>query len=316
MSFHLLTGSLWYGRTPRNSQVTVPELRLFFQLLNLLLIVCSQQGNSLNLYYATDVVFKGTFTIIVVSTCVYEWNCRVLRKQVATGLTRKLTKLAPKLIRGLWFLKQKIKSRWHVRLRELLSEQVTYLVALKQFMGGVKWQKCVKPVSCSTHWTDSLWRHGQGEAQDDCWNKRSYLSQKECSRFNAFTLPNTLQYVRILGHLQITCSKQITRLTANCCYTIDIYTLTHSHCTLKTRGGYWQEPHDTIHITIRYVSQYCDINKDENTCTCICTSDDIDQEDKLSQNYFIQNSLPIFLIPMKFPGSNILCPARCSCYLS
>ena len=59
--------------------------------------------------------------------------------------------------------------------------------------------------------------------------------------------------------------------------------------------------HDTIRITI---SRYCDINKDENTSTCICTSDDIDQ-DKLSQNYFIQNSLSILLIPMKFPG-NIL----------
>ena len=168
------------------------ELVVWWRLLNLLLIVCSQQGNSMNLYYATDVVFKGTFTVTVVSTCVYEWNCRVVWKQVASGLTRKLTKLAPKLIRGLWFLKQKIKKQ--VTCQTERPAEWTGDIS-RGIKAGHGWSEVTK-MRYACFLQHSLWRRGQGEAQDDCRNKRSYLSQKECGCFNVFTLPNTLLYVR------------------------------------------------------------------------------------------------------------------------
>ena len=60
--------------------------------------------------------------------------------------------------------------------------------------------------------------------------------------------------------------------------------------------------HDTIRITI---SRYCNINKDENTSTCICTSDDIDQRTNWVKTISFKTASHL-LIPMKFAGSNIL----------
>lgn len=120
------------------------------------------KGNSLNLIMKQKWVFsKVEFTIIVVSIWTKQSKTGKCC-EAASSLTRKLTKLAPKLIRGLWFLKHKMKGRWHVSARRAGWSGDR---SIEHKSGSwVEWQKWVKPVLFTRHRIDSLWRHGQVEA--------------------------------------------------------------------------------------------------------------------------------------------------------
>lgn len=62
-------------------------------------------GKFLEPHYETEVVIKRNFTVFLVSILGHKVNIKIAQ-DVDPPLTRKLTKLAPKLIKGLWFLKQ------------------------------------------------------------------------------------------------------------------------------------------------------------------------------------------------------------------
>ena len=125
-------------------------------------------------------------------------------------------------------------------------------------------------------------------------------------RFNSSLLPATSLRAK---------RRVILRASLNLSWTPESVRIRNIQCTLGVGIGknltIWYVSRyfgqDTIHIKI---SRYCDINKDENTSTCICTSDDITFTTRLNMNFYF------FLIDLWSWKIDIVLGSKVSWYIA